>query len=563
VTGWLSSVQSGPGGGATIQDQSFLYDEVGDVTQRQDGIYGLSENFYYDNDYRLSYSTLNGTQNLSLTYSPMGNITSRSDVAAGATWTYDPVHVHEVTEAGSSAYQYVYDANGNVTSRQGSPITWSSYNYPTAINDTTTDESVSFIYGPDREAWYEATNGPSGTEGAWRVGGLFDVVFSGGVFDYRHYVYAGAKPVAILSRKSSGVNSINYLLTDQQGSVSAIANSAGALVIGESFTAYGSRRNPSTWSGAPASSDLTTIAGITRHGYTFQEVLGSQMGLNDMIGRVQDAITGRFLSADPNIPDPTNPQSYNRYSYTTNNPLTYVDPSGFEEATSPCPAGGCTSGSNDNNEAAPPTVPYPGPPICIGCDDPPPPDLSGLLSYLLNSGPAGNSQSQSAHGGTLAKPSLAPQQQQSVWQKIKNWLCNAGNSLVSHSQTLGSLGLKIEAGGATVTVAGLISQPEVNPEAVVVTGIGLAGMGTGAAAGTLASVMQVGGGIAQMIGSNDSSVGANNAFGGSASLAAGASTGWATGESGAMKQGFAGTMGDAGVSMMPGMSSGQAQCGAN
>jgi len=124
-------------------------------------------------------------------------------------------------------------------------------------------------------------------------------------------------------------------------------------------------------------------------------------------------------------------------------------------------------------------------------------------------------------------------------------LCNAGNSLVSQSQTLGSLGLKIEAGGATLTIAGLISQPEVNPGAAVVTSIGLAGMGTGAAAGTLASVMQVGGGIAQMIGSNDSSVGANNAFGGSASLAARASTGWATGGSSEMAQGFAGTMGDA------------------
>ncbi len=152
VTGWLTSVQSGPGGGASVQNQSFLYDEVGNVTQRQDNSLGLSENFYYDNDYRLSYSTLNGTQNLSLGYNTMGNITSRSDVAGGAAWTYDPTHVHEVTEAGSNAYQYAYDADGNMTSRQGSAIRWTSYNYPSSINDTATGETVYFSYGPDSAA---------------------------------------------------------------------------------------------------------------------------------------------------------------------------------------------------------------------------------------------------------------------------------------------------------------------------------------------------------------------------------------------------------------------------
>lgn len=110
------------------------------------------------------------------------------------------------------------------------------------------------------------------------------------------------------------------------------------------------RRNPTTWSGAPSSSDLSAIAGVTRQGYTFQDVLG-QMGLNDMVGRVQDAVTGRFLSADPNIPDPTDPQSYNRYSYTRNNPLTYTDPSGFDDTCSTSgPGCGGSSGSMDPAE---------------------------------------------------------------------------------------------------------------------------------------------------------------------------------------------------------------------
>jgi hypothetical protein len=48
-----------------------------------------------------------------------------------------------------------------------------------------------------------------------------------------------------------------------------------------------------------------------------------------MNGRVQDAVTGRFLSADPYITEPGNTQGFNRYAYVQNNPLTFTDPSGF------------------------------------------------------------------------------------------------------------------------------------------------------------------------------------------------------------------------------------------
>jgi RHS repeat-associated protein len=87
-------------------------------------------------------------------------------------------------------------------------------------------------------------------------------------------------------------------------------------------------RNGTTWSGAVPSSDQSTIAGISRRGYTGHSMLG-QMGLIHMNGRVQDAVTGRFLSPDPYVQDPGFTQSFNRYSYANNNPLTYYDPSGF------------------------------------------------------------------------------------------------------------------------------------------------------------------------------------------------------------------------------------------
>jgi RHS repeat-associated protein len=44
--------------------------------------------------------------------------------------------------------------------------------------------------------------------------------------------------------------------------------------------------------------------------------------------RYYDATMGRFISADTIIPNPANPQAFNRYTYCLNNPLKYVDPSG-------------------------------------------------------------------------------------------------------------------------------------------------------------------------------------------------------------------------------------------
>jgi uncharacterized protein RhaS with RHS repeats len=48
-----------------------------------------------------------------------------------------------------------------------------------------------------------------------------------------------------------------------------------------------------------------------------------------MNGRIYDPLLGRFLSADLVVQAPGNLQSYNRYAYVMNNPLSLVDPSGF------------------------------------------------------------------------------------------------------------------------------------------------------------------------------------------------------------------------------------------
>jgi RHS repeat-associated protein len=342
VTSWLTAATAGVGGGSGLLNQSYLEDENGNITQRQNNTLGLTESFFYDKDYRLSCATLSSSCSTpTFVYdggsAGPGNITT--EVGVG-TYTYPAAgqpRPHAVTSLtgtfnGITNPTFSYDANGNMTDRASSTanITWSSYNYPIAISasDVTGSEEVQFNYDPSRRRWEQIYTGPSGTEQTYYVGNQLEVVFNG-TTNYRHYIYAGSEPVAVYSRTSAGVNTMSYILEDHQGGVSAITSNAGIADIQESFSAFGARRNPTTWSGAPTTSDLATIASLSRQGYTFQTWLGQSMGLNHMNGRVEDAILGRMLSPDPHIPDPTNAQSYNRYSYVNNNPLTMVDPTGF------------------------------------------------------------------------------------------------------------------------------------------------------------------------------------------------------------------------------------------
>jgi hypothetical protein len=157
-------------------------------------------------------------------------------------------------------------------------------------------------------------SGTGGTETTYYATPMFEAVVTAAGTDYRHYIYANGRPVVLVSRTTAGAINVRSLLLDHQGSISTIvADATGTIAASESFSAYGNRREASTWSGAPTAPELTAMNSVTREGYTFQTVLGST-GLNHMGGRVEDAVTGRFLSADPHGIDRRNTQSFNRYT---------------------------------------------------------------------------------------------------------------------------------------------------------------------------------------------------------------------------------------------------------
>ena len=332
-TGFLNSIMSGPLADPTaLQDLEYVWDRAGNLTSREDHNQSRIETFTYDDLHRLTRVTLNSIETLSLTYSPIGNIQSQSDVG---TYTYHPTKVHAVASiSGATAQSFGYDANGNMTSRNGGELLWFADNLPKRIRNTPggASNSSEFQYGPDGQRWYHKINLAGTIYTHVNLGGIFEIVTRGAVDDFRHTIHANGVPVALYSRKSTGSNTLRYLLRDHLGSVDVITTSAGDAELLTSYYPFGERRN-ATWNGPMPSADVTAVRDISRRGFTDHEHLGNSK-LIHMNGRVYDPALARFVSADPFIDGITNTQGWNRYSYVGNNPLSYVDASGYGSISS-------------------------------------------------------------------------------------------------------------------------------------------------------------------------------------------------------------------------------------
>jgi RHS repeat-associated protein len=168
------------------------------------------------------------------------------------------------------------------------------------------------------------------------------------------YYFADGRRIAM--RKNG---TLYYLTQDHLGSTALATNAAGGMVARNRYYPQGGVRTEEPQEGAMPTDKLFT---------------GQQRESDDVYdygARMYNTSLGRMPQADPLVPDPFNPQSYNAYSYVINNPVNYVDPCGAFFVSPPFGGSGGDwqlggmnlSGIKPNPPAAAPPQPGPLPPL--------------------------------------------------------------------------------------------------------------------------------------------------------------------------------------------------------
>lgn len=144
------------------------------------------------------------------------------------------------------------------------------------------------------------------------------------------YYFAGAQRIAM---RSGGT--LNFLLGDHLGSTSLTTSATGTVISELRYKAWGEVRYASgttptkyTYTGQFRYMDDPSTSGTTEG-----------FGLMFYNARFYDPALGRFAQADSIIPPGV--QGLDRYAYSNNSPLNYVDPNGHDRVCPPLFEGIC------------------------------------------------------------------------------------------------------------------------------------------------------------------------------------------------------------------------------
>ncbi|MEV6610371.1 RHS repeat-associated core domain-containing protein [Kutzneria sp. NPDC051319] len=225
--------------------------------------------------------------------------------AAGAKQPHALQSVETTTPTGTSKIDLTYDNAGNLLTKDKQNFTYDAEGH-VATATGLDGKPVSYVYNTDGSRL--VTRDSSGTTLTVGDVELFVPAGSSTAQGTRFYSHGGAKVA-----ERSSTRGLTWVVSDAHGTATAQVN-AGNLAVSRRYQdPFGNARGPapSVWN--------------DKHGFLdgFQDT----SGLTHVGARDYDQSTGRFTQVDPQF-DLTDPQSWNNYAYSGNNPVTWSDPSG-------------------------------------------------------------------------------------------------------------------------------------------------------------------------------------------------------------------------------------------
>ena len=303
--GYITDISTGG-----IQNWSYAFNTVGNLTDRRNNLRNLSEHFEYDELDRLVKVSHNNVLKQEMRYDAMGNLTYKTGV--GSLFIYQ-----------NGTNRLVSVTGGGYKPKAWDEITYTAYNKVSNIRSGANSQSI--LYGPSQQRKKTVTVVDGVTETKYYCGGLYEEVQKVGETKKISYIFADGESIAIFEQSTVNGDKLLYLHKDHLGSVQALTNESGALVQELSYDAWGKRRNPINWEDY---SSISAANSLTPWGFTGHEHM-DMFDIVNMDGRMYDPVLGRFLSPDPFAQAPDYTQGLNRYIYCLNNPLSLYDPTGY------------------------------------------------------------------------------------------------------------------------------------------------------------------------------------------------------------------------------------------
>ncbi len=234
----------------------------------------------------------------------MGNRLADGAPPGVTLYAYDDANRMVTSTLGSTAFNYVWDNNGNLLGNNGAP---GSYFYDAANRLTSLVNTAVFTYDGLGDRVQMSQTVPI-IYSLDQAAGLTQVLAeTAGAGTPTTYLYGLDR---LSQQKTTGTD---YFLGDALGSVRELADSTGKATLRKSYDPYG---------------QTLSSTGSDSSNFDFAGEYKDPSALFYLRARYYTGKRGRFIQKDTWNGDYSNPQTLDAWAYSLSNPVNHTDPSG-------------------------------------------------------------------------------------------------------------------------------------------------------------------------------------------------------------------------------------------
>lgn len=267
---------TGPGGVPQSDSRRFVYDRFGNRTAM----------------YNSTSALLPAAQTIALQ-----PLSGQSGVVTN--------RINQVTSTGVGTVTYSHDRAGNVRNDGVTSFTYDVFNRIT--QSTTGATTTTFQYDAGNRRIQKKVGTSAAVDYIWE-GGHILAEYDRATGTFTDYVWAGAGMAATVRGTST-----TFLFQDRLSTRLSTDANGGAIGTQNHF---------------PFGEDAGSSGTAEKHRFTTYE-RDSESGTDYAVNRQSGLGIGRFMRPDPVAGSVESPQSLNRYAYTINDPVNFVDPVGL------------------------------------------------------------------------------------------------------------------------------------------------------------------------------------------------------------------------------------------